>query len=95
MRAIVITEPGGPEVLQIQEVADPVPGRGEILIRVRAFGVNHAETHMRKGRGWFPPWAARVQPSPLALTTRVLWPCLVDANRAGDGLAAAASPTPA
>ena len=49
MRAIVITEPGGPEVLQIQEVADPVPGDGEVLIRVKAFGVNHAETHMRKG----------------------------------------------
>jgi len=49
MRAIVITEPGGPEVLQIQEVADPVPGDGEVLIAVKAFGVNHAETHMRKG----------------------------------------------
>ena len=49
MRAIVITKPGGPEVLQIQEVADPVPGDGEVLIRVKAFGVNHAETHMRKG----------------------------------------------
>src|SRR5437667_9397232 len=49
MRAIVITKPGGPEVLQIQEVPDPVPGDGEVLIRVRAFGVNHAETHMRKG----------------------------------------------
>lgn len=49
MRAIVITEPGGPEVLQIQEVADPVPGNGEVLIAVKAFGVNHAETHMRKG----------------------------------------------
>jgi len=49
MRAIVITEPGRPEVLQIQEVADPVPGDEEVLIRVKAFGVNHAETHMRKG----------------------------------------------
>src|SRR5712691_4023418 len=49
MRAIVITKPGGPEVLQIQEAADPVPGENEVLIRVKAFGVNHAETHMRKG----------------------------------------------
>ena len=49
MRAMVITEPGGPEVLQIQEVADPVPGDGEVLIAIKAFGVNHAETHMRKG----------------------------------------------
>jgi NADPH:quinone reductase len=49
MRAIVITEPGGPEVLQIQELPDPIPGEGDVLIRVEAFGVNHAETHMRKG----------------------------------------------
>jgi len=49
MRAIVITEPGGPEVLQIREVPDPVPADGEVLIRVMAFGVNQAETHMRKG----------------------------------------------
>src|SRR5262245_62170948 len=49
MRAIVITEHGGPEVLRIQNVPDPVAGDGEVLIRVRAFGVNHAETHMRKG----------------------------------------------
>jgi NADPH:quinone reductase len=49
MRAMVITKPGGPEVLQIQQVPDPVPGDGDVLIRVRAFGINHAETHMRKG----------------------------------------------
>jgi len=49
MRAIVITQPGGPEVLQVREVADPVPAAGEVLIRVMAFGVNHAEAHMRKG----------------------------------------------
>jgi NADPH:quinone reductase-like Zn-dependent oxidoreductase len=49
MRAIVITEPGGPEVLQIRELPEPVPAEDEVLIRVRAFGVNHAETHMRKG----------------------------------------------
>jgi len=49
MRAIVITEPGGPEVLQIREVADPVPDDQEVLIAVKAFGVNHAEMHMRRG----------------------------------------------
>ena len=49
MRAIVITEPGGPGVLQIRELPEPVPSNGEVLIRVKAFGVNHAETHMRKG----------------------------------------------
>jgi NADPH:quinone reductase len=49
MKAIVITENGGPEVLKIQELPDPVPADGQVLIRVKAFGVNHAETHMRKG----------------------------------------------
>jgi NADPH:quinone reductase-like Zn-dependent oxidoreductase len=49
MRATVITEHGGPEVLQIQDVPDPVPNDREVLIRVEAFGINHAETHMRKG----------------------------------------------
>ena len=49
MRAMVITEPGDPDVLRIEEVADPVPGDEEVLIRVKAFGINHAETHMRKG----------------------------------------------
>ena len=49
MRAVVITEHGGPEVLQVQHVPDPVPAADEVLIRVKAFGINHAETHMRKG----------------------------------------------
>ena len=58
MRAIVISENGGPDVLQIRELPDPVPGEGDVLIRVRAFGVNHAETHMRKGE-----WAEAAQVS--------------------------------
>jgi NADPH2:quinone reductase len=49
MKAIVITEQGGPDVLQIQELPEPDVSDGEVLIRVKAFGVNHAETHMRKG----------------------------------------------
>ncbi|KAI0100719.1 alcohol dehydrogenase zinc-binding domain protein [Hypoxylon sp. NC0597] len=49
MNAIVISSFGGPEVLTYQSVAKPVPVPGEALIHVRAFGVNHAEMHMRKG----------------------------------------------
>lgn len=37
MRAIVITEHGGPEVFAIQELPDPIPGAGDVLIRVKAF----------------------------------------------------------
>ena len=49
MKAIVITAYGGPEVLAVTELPDPVPGPGEVLIRVRAFGLNHAEAYMRSG----------------------------------------------
>ena len=47
MRAIVITEPGGPEVLQIQELPEPIPGEGDVLIRVEAFGVYAGRTCAR------------------------------------------------
>src|SRR6266567_830210 len=49
MKAIVITAYGGPEVLAVTELPDPDPAPGEVLIRVRAFGLNHAETYMRSG----------------------------------------------
>jgi NADPH:quinone reductase-like Zn-dependent oxidoreductase len=49
MRAIIVTEHGGPEVFSIRELPDPVPGEGEVLIRVKAFGLNHADTYMRSG----------------------------------------------
>ncbi len=49
MRAIVITRPGGPDVLTIENRPDPVPQPGQVLIEVKAFGVNHAEIHMREG----------------------------------------------
>jgi NADPH:quinone reductase-like Zn-dependent oxidoreductase len=49
MKAIVISAYGGPEVLTVTELPDPVPAAGEVLIRVRAFGLNHAEAYMRSG----------------------------------------------
>ena len=49
MKAIVISTYGGPEVLTVTELPDPIPAEGEILIRVRAFGLNHAESYMRSG----------------------------------------------
>ncbi len=53
MHAIVITQPGGPEVLAWQEVADPSPGPGEVLVRVAASAVNRADTLQRQG--FYPP----------------------------------------
>jgi NADPH2:quinone reductase len=49
MRAIVIKQYGGPEQLVIEERPEPQPKPGHVVIEVRGFGVNHAETHMRKG----------------------------------------------
>jgi NADPH:quinone reductase len=45
MRAIQITDFGGPEVLELAELPEPEPGPGEILIDVDAAGVNYADTH--------------------------------------------------
>ncbi|MDH2425708.1 NAD(P)H-quinone oxidoreductase [Sphaerisporangium sp. TRM90804] len=53
MRAIVVSEPGGPEVLEWREVPDPRPGRGDVLIDVAAAGVNRADLMQR--RGLYPP----------------------------------------
>jgi NADPH:quinone reductase-like Zn-dependent oxidoreductase len=49
MRAIVIQQPGGPEQLVMEEIPEPEPRPGQVVIEVKAFGVNHAETHMRRG----------------------------------------------
>jgi putative PIG3 family NAD(P)H quinone oxidoreductase len=57
MRAVVITEPGGPEVLRWLEVPDPVPGPGEVVIDVAASGVNRADLMQREGRYPPPPGA--------------------------------------
>ena len=49
MKAIVIQQPGGPEALVIQDLPEPEPKPGYAVIEVKAFGINHAETYMRKG----------------------------------------------
>ncbi|KAF7119337.1 hypothetical protein RHSIM_Rhsim13G0174500 [Rhododendron simsii] len=53
MKAVVITTPGGPEVLQLQEVEDPEYGDDDVLIRVAATALNRADTIQRKGS--YPP----------------------------------------
>jgi len=53
MRAIGISSPGGPEVLRVEERPVPVPGPGEVLIRVAAAGVNRPDLLQRAGR--YPP----------------------------------------
>ena len=50
MKAAVIHEPGGPEVLKIETRAVPRPADGQVLIRVKAFGLNRSELFTRQGR---------------------------------------------
>ncbi len=53
MKAVVFTGKGGPEVVEVREVPDPRPGRGEVLVRVRAAAMNRADLLQR--RGLYPP----------------------------------------
>src|SRR5260370_37867448 len=49
MKAIVIPQHGGPEVLQSAEIADPKPGPTEVVVRVRACALNHLDLWVRRG----------------------------------------------
>jgi putative PIG3 family NAD(P)H quinone oxidoreductase len=53
MRAVIVTEPGGPEVLRWGEAPDPVCGPGEVLVDVEAAAVNRADLLQRQG--FYPP----------------------------------------
>ena len=50
MRAVVMTRPGGPEVLAVEERPVPTPAPGEVLVRVRAAALNRADLLQRRGR---------------------------------------------
>ena len=56
MKAIVVHEYGGPEVLKFEECPDPVPGRGEVLVRIAAASVNPIDYKRRAGltKGFYP-----------------------------------------
>lgn len=55
MRAAVITRPGGPEVLEIQDRATPIPKSNEVLVRVHASALNRADLLQREGNYPAPP----------------------------------------
>ncbi|MGH9252833.1 MAG: NAD(P)H-quinone oxidoreductase [Acidimicrobiales bacterium] len=57
MRAVVVTTPGGPEVLAWSEVPDPDPAPGEVVLDVAASAVNRADLWQRQGRYAPPPGA--------------------------------------
>ena len=59
MRAIVVREGGGPDVLKLEEIPDPEPGEGQALVRVEAAAVNHFDLNQRRdpaAAGASPPY---------------------------------------
>ena len=58
MKAVTITAPGGPEVLQLAERPVPQPGAQDVLIKVAAAGVNGPDLMQRKGLYPAPPGAS-------------------------------------
>ena len=60
MRAVIATEPGGPEVLSVTELPDPEIGPGEVLLDVAAAGLNRADLLQRQGFYPPPPGASEV-----------------------------------
>jgi NADPH:quinone reductase len=65
MRAIILRQFGALDSLVIENLPDPEPKPGNVLIQVKAFGINHAETHMRKGE-----WAEAAQAARRAYVPR-------------------------
>jgi NADPH:quinone reductase len=61
MNAIAIREPGGPEVLVSHQIEQPIPGIGQVLIKVAAAGVNRPDILQRQG-GYPPPAGAPLTP---------------------------------
>ena len=62
MKAVTIPSYGGPEVLELREVPDPVPAPGEVLVRVRATALNRADIMQRMGRYPAPAGSSQLVP---------------------------------
>jgi len=56
MRAIVLEKFGGLDSLVYREIPEPEPAPGHVVIEVKAFGINHAEMHMRRGEWAEAAW---------------------------------------
>ncbi len=60
MRAVIARTPGGPDVLELVNLPDPVAGPGEVVLRIRASAVNRADILQRQGRYPMPPGAGPI-----------------------------------
>lgn len=62
MRAVMVREIGGPDVFSLEEIGDPQPGGGQILVRVAVSGVNYLDVYQRSGASPLtPPFVAGVE----------------------------------
>ena len=86
MKAIQIRDTGGPEALQLVELPIPVPGPGQVLIRMEAIGVNFIEIYFRKGQ-----YKATLPMTPGSEAAGTVEECGPGANgfRPGDAVASA------
>ncbi|MFY9807894.1 MAG: alcohol dehydrogenase catalytic domain-containing protein, partial [Pseudonocardiaceae bacterium] len=89
MRAIQITETGGPDVLRLAELPDPSPGPGQLLVELAAAGVNYIDTYHRSGA--YPMPLPFIPGSEGAGTVTAVGPDVSDVA-VGDQVAWAASP---
>ncbi|HET7541137.1 MAG TPA: hypothetical protein VFK05_14770 [Polyangiaceae bacterium] len=76
MKASRVARFGGPEVIELQDVALPIPGDGEVLVRIAAAGVGPWDAWVRSGCGlasgcWYMERAATWEPRSATLVTRV------------------------
>lgn len=83
MKAVLVTAPGGPECLELNDVPDPVAGEREVLIEVHATALNRADLLQRRGLYPPPPGASPVLGLECAGVVRALGPG-VSAARVGD-----------
>ena len=72
MRAVVIRQAGGPEVLRIETVPIPVPKDGEVLVRVKAFGLNRIMA-LNRLRMMSVGWALLADKADIAQTSLKHW----------------------
>ncbi len=90
MKAVVFIGKGGPDVIQVKDLPDPVPGRGEVLVRVRAAALNRADLLQRRGL-YAPPPGTREDVPGLELAGEVAAAGEVSSWKAGDRVMAICS----
>jgi len=78
MRAAVVREHGGPEVLRVEHLPDPSPGPGEVLVAVKACGINHLDIWVRRGLPGAPFHLPRIGGADIAGTVAALGPGVDD-----------------